>query len=137
MDTFQGARRIHSLQLVCLLQPSLELRPFLLLWFPSSPRGPLPVVILLGRSAVRVQVLLVTFPPRLPWSAGFSFVGTWCHLIRSFSLIFLTRLDTNCRYSPCPFIQYRATVESSQQWTDMIFSLPIARSTLVTRFEAI
>ena len=54
------------------------------------------------------KMLLVTFPPRLPRSAGF-------HLIRSFSLIFLTRLDTNCQYSPCPFIQYRTTVECSQQ----------------------
>jgi hypothetical protein len=57
-----------------------------------------------------------TFPPRLPMSAGFSAVGTWCQVTFSCWRIFCTLFATNCRYSPWSLIQYRATVESSQQW---------------------
>jgi hypothetical protein len=43
--------------------------------------------------------------PRLPKSAGFPSVGTWCHCICACSFIFNTQLETNCRYSPWQFIQ--------------------------------
>ena len=58
-------------------------------------------------------VNLLTSPPRLPTSAGFSSVGTCLQLIR-FSWIFLTWFPTNCLYSPFLRIQWSAIVLSSQ-----------------------
>lgn len=51
------------------------------------------------------RLLLTTFPPRLPRSAGLSSVGTWCQLTYPCCWILFTWFDTNCRYSPWPLIQ--------------------------------
>ena len=58
-------------------------------------------------------VNLLTSPPLLPTSAGFSSVGTCLQLIR-FSWIFLPWFPTNCLYSPFLRIQCSAIVLSSQ-----------------------
>lgn len=54
-------------------------------------------------------------PLWLPRLAGLSTVGTKCQVTPLWLLIFLTWFATNCLYSPCPLILYKATELSSQQ----------------------
>jgi hypothetical protein len=77
-----------------------------------------------------------TLPPRLPKSAGFSAVDTWCHVKLERWRILFTRLATNCLYSPVPRIQNNETVLSSQQWRSAVMMGWIACWTLVIKLAA-
>ena len=59
---------------------------------------------LLGSQSVSCHYSLqsLTYPPRLPRSAGFSFLGTWRQEIFGSACIFFTLYTTNSLYSPPP-----------------------------------
>ena len=123
----------HSFLAICCTLVSLWLIPF---WFNTSHTtlvsawlqlcwlSQCHMAIVLHLLAT--WVLSTTTPPASmlpPWLAkltGFSSRVTWRHFISECSWIFLTQFPMSCLYSRAPFIQCKAKVLSSQQWSSPI-----------------